>query len=447
MVGPFGKLGELGVAAFALADNAANQITIQCVGDGGLTVGVYAFTGFPAENHDASGEMITCSDLWSTTTTFTQEQVDVQIAEARADEKNIAAAAVAQLTVCTAALDAQRRARLAQGAEDLAKFNADAENDPGADGGPSIATIIIPVVMVVLLLVGGATTCFCRRTDQQGGGAGQAHLKRPAPHAVDNAAFGQAFEAPYADNEAVHAAPGIQIVQLQAPYGEAEGPPAIAAHHALLDQRRQAQPTDPAAAAAAASEGADYEMIDENIVAVEGSAYEEIDENIVLPAAPTGNRRSTAGASNRCLRPSPTGGTCTNVKVNGSNFCTSHLCEHAGCTESKRSRVLACPAHSDHEHEEAAASSSPRTSPLTPEQTYAEPPVAYVEASLYVSENSAVYGAPVVNKPNTGGPVVDGAAGSKPHIGQGIRRNSDARKGSVYEGFGAGDLDGDDLEC
>jgi hypothetical protein len=180
------------------------------------------------------------------------------------------------------------------------------------------------------------------------------------------------------------------------------------ASHALRDQRRASQLLD----AAAAPEDAAYEEIEENIVAPEDAAYEEFDEDIVQPA-PAGKRRCTVSAADRCHRPSPTGETCTNVKVHGSNYCTSHLCEHAGCNKGKSSRVTACPAHLV-----AVAAGGNAQQPR-----------------LRASPGS---NAPAAGRPQSGG--------------QGIRRGSDARKGSVYEGFGgsragAGDLDDAELEC
>jgi hypothetical protein len=59
----------------------------------------------------------------------------------------------------------------------------------------------------------------------------------------------------------------------------------------------------------------------------------------------TTNRRSTVAAANQCHRPSPRGGTCKNAKVSGSNFCTSHQCEHPGCDQSKSSSESACAEH------------------------------------------------------------------------------------------------------
>jgi hypothetical protein len=246
------------------------------------------------------------------------------------------------------------------------------------------------------------------------------------PHVAYNDAFvpppmRAGIAVPYADDDALPAASGgIQIVQPVADmYLEADpkrpsiydaGNLAGAASHALRDQRHASQLLD----AAAAPEDAAYEEIDENIVAPEDADYEEMDEGIVQPA-PSGNPRSTVGAADWCHRPSPAGGTCTNTKVSGSNFCTPHLCEHPGCNQDKSSRVTACPTHLV-----AAAAGGNAMQPR-----------------LRASSNA-------------GGVSASG--------GQGIWRGSDARKkGSVYEGFGgsagagvgagAGDPDDVELEC
>jgi hypothetical protein len=275
------------------------------------------------------------------------------------------------------------------------------------------------------------------------------------------------LETPYADDDALPATPGgIQIVQLQ---GRA------------ASQLVDATTTD-----------ADYEEIPEAIV----------------QSAPTGKRRSTVGAADRCHRPAPTGGTCTNSKVNGRNFCTSHLCEHPGCNQAKSSRVTACPTHlvvvaaggnagsglasgslytndaysnvpgstiaaatAQHgqvEPDQNGAANSTKTVPLNPGHTHGDAP-------LYVLPDAAAYGSPVVHaaatndvqSAPTGSGLVLGslysndsygnisgstvATTNTPNSGQGIRRGSDARKkGSVYEGFGgsagAGADDGE-LEC
>jgi len=171
-----------------------------------------------------------------------------------------------------------------------------------------------------------------------------------------------------------------------------QGRLAGAASHALRDQRRTSQLVDAAAAAAAANAAA---------AASEDAEYEEFDEGGAAP----GKRRNTMRAADRCHRPAPTGGTCTNPKVGGSNFCTSHLCEYPGCNQGRSSRVTACPTHL------VAAAAGEKAQP------------------------------PRLRASSAGG-------------GQGIRRGGEARKGSVYDGVGGnagggggGDSDDADLDC
>jgi hypothetical protein len=203
----------------------------------------------------------------------------------------------------------------------------------------------------------------------------------------------------------------INVQPAQSMYEEADpkrapiydaGNLAGAAAHALRDQRRASQ-----LVAAAA-------------VPLEDAAYEEIEENIT-PAS-GGKRRSTVGAADRCERPAPTGGMCTNVKVHGGNFCNAHVCEQPGCNQGKSSRVTACPTH------------------LVAAAAGGNAGIGLVSESLYTND---AYG-------NVPGSITSIA--SKPTGGQGIRRTADARKkGSVHEGFdGSGDADGSDdgeLDC
>jgi hypothetical protein len=59
--------------------------------------------------------------------------------------------------------------------------------------------------------------------------------------------------------------------------------------------------------------------------------------------------RSTSADANvlssKCQRPSPQGGTCTNLPEQGSAFCTGHRCPQFGCNASKGNETAGCPLH------------------------------------------------------------------------------------------------------
>jgi hypothetical protein len=101
-----------------------------------------------------------------------------QAASAAAQATSAAAAIAAlttNLTECTTALEAKRLTRLAEAAEELAKFNADDDESVGGDptaGGPNIAAIVAPIVVLLLLGIGAVALYRNRSQQQQGGGGG-----------------------------------------------------------------------------------------------------------------------------------------------------------------------------------------------------------------------------------------------------------------------------------
>jgi len=390
-----------------------------------------------------------CPTTTTTTTVkqFTEEEVEKRIAAA-------IATLTTNLTECTTALEAKRLTRLAEAAEELAKFNVDESvgGDPTA-GGPNIAAIVTPIVVVLLLVVGAIVFYRNRNHHQRGDALGKGHalVQRRAAQTVQNATFvppPDLMQAPYGP-------PGVQIVQLQAPYAEHEAPPAVQAQDALYTEATLARGAEGSVPASNAdyleadpkrgpvydagnlAGAASHALRDKRrasqlaeAAAAAPPAYEEIDENIAS-AAGGGTRQSSVGAADWCHRPSPTGSTCTNAKVHGSNFCTTHLCEQAGCTEGKSSRVTACPAHLV----AVAAGGNARQPRLRASSNAGS---VLPVGSVYKNDAySNVPGSNITTAHNPSG-------------GQGIRRNSDARKkGSVYEGFGAGGAagDDDDLDC
>jgi hypothetical protein len=150
-----------------------------------------------------------------------------------------------------------------------------------------------------------------------------------------------------------------------------------------------------------------------------------------------GKRRSTALAANQCARPSPTGGTCKNAKVNGS-FCKGHSCRHSGCTESKSSSETFCAAHVKGGGRKGGGGGGGggRGRGSAP----AKDQVVYTDLT---NNNGGAPAEPVMYA------VLDqhtaaGDGAPTPTVGGG--RSKFVRKASVYNGFEGGD-DDNDLDC
>ena len=55
--------------------------------------------------------------------------------------------------------------------------------------------------------------------------------------------------------------------------------------------------------------------------------------------------KGSKASSNKCTRPTPSGGMCKNARAKGSLFCQGHTCPASGCTFSKSAKESECPAH------------------------------------------------------------------------------------------------------
>jgi hypothetical protein len=227
------------------------------------------------------------------------------------------------------------------------------------EASPNLIVIVILAVVGFLFIVGVAIFCWWKQ-----------HNKVPphqAPHIVENAAYVDpannrlngkdeaeqlGARVPHDEEEeglppippaGAVAAPIVQPVAER--YEEADpnrapiydqGRLAGAASHLLRDQRL-------------AFEAADYEEFDEGAIhANDGQdggdyTYGNVVVGSIAPAL--SKRRNKVPAADWCHRAAPTGGTCTNAKVSGSKYCTSHMCEHPDCTQTKSSSVTACPEH------------------------------------------------------------------------------------------------------
>jgi hypothetical protein len=138
----------------------------------------------------------------------------------------------------------------------------------------------------------------------------------------------------------------------------------------------------------------------------------------------------------KCIQNTSVGPCTTTVTVGNALRCVDHTCQHPDCLKGKSSKVQYCTAHrgasdvaANQPHAAATALGHSNQQPAA-KHGYVNVPDAAAQVKAVAAD---------ISHGNRKAAQTGGGVG-----GQGIQRDSDARKGSVYDGFGASSGGGDD---